>query len=94
MPAKSIHVLISGRVQGVGFRAWTEAEASRLGLSGWVKNRPDGAVEAVFSGPAERIDDMLARCRAGPRFASVGEVRILGDVPEETGPFRIARPPR
>jgi len=91
---KSIRVLITGRVQGVGFRAWTQEKAEALDLSGWVINRPDGDVEAVFCGPAESVDQMLERCREGPPVASVQEVRILGDAPEETGPFRVERPSR
>ena len=64
-------VVLSGRVQGVGFRAWTERTARSLGLSGWVRNRRDGSVEAVFAGPAEIVDDMIGRCRRGPDHARV-----------------------
>jgi acylphosphatase len=84
---KSAHVRISGRVQGVGFRAWTERRANALGLSGWVRNREDGDVEAVFSGPREAVDAMLAECRTGPRHAAVARVEILGSAPIETGHF-------
>lgn len=65
------HVTIRGRVQGVGYRAWTEHEARRRGLAGWVRNRRDGAVEALFSGPEHVVRDMIAACRAGPRSAKV-----------------------
>ena len=60
------HVLIRGRVQGVGYRAWTERTACERGLGGWVRNRRDGAVEAVFMGETAAVDAMLAACRAGP----------------------------
>ncbi len=64
-------VVISGRVQGVGFRAWIERAARSLALSGWVRNRRDGSVEALFAGPAEAVDDMIDRCRRGPTHARV-----------------------
>lgn len=65
------HVFISGRVQGVGYRAWTSAEARRRGLQGWVRNRRDGRVEAVFHGPAEVVNAMLEACGRGPMLARV-----------------------
>jgi acylphosphatase len=68
------HVAIQGRVQGVGYRAWTEYEALRLGLEGWVRNRRDGSVEAVFSGPAETVAAMIGACRQGPPGARVEAV--------------------
>lgn len=76
---KTVHVLIEGRVQGVGYRVWTERVAAGLGLMGWVRNRRDGAVEAVFQGPPERVDDMVARCATGPRAASVSRVEVVGE---------------
>jgi acylphosphatase len=86
---KAVHVLISGLVQGVAYRAWTERRANALGLSGWVRNLADGDVEAVFSGPAETVEAMLAACREGPRHASVEYVDVLGEVQPLTGPFTI-----
>jgi len=74
---RTVRVLIEGRVQGVGFRAWTEQAAAELGLAGWVRNRRGGAVEALFSGPAEDVARMLERCRDGPRAAAVTAVRVL-----------------
>jgi acylphosphatase len=68
---RTVRVRIQGRVQGVGFRYWTEAMASRLGLSGWVRNRRDGSVEAVFSGPSDAVAEMLEFCRQGPPSARV-----------------------
>ncbi len=76
---RTVHVLIHGRVQGVYFRAWTQEQAEQLGLSGWVRNRRDGAVEAVFAGPAEKVDLMLERCRFGPRDAQVAEIEVIQD---------------
>ncbi len=65
---------IFGRVQGVWFRGWTIEEAGRLGLSGWVRNRRDGSVEAVFAGAAEVIETMLERCLEGPPMAAVERI--------------------
>ena len=70
----SLHVVISGRVQGVGFRYSARAEALRLGLCGWVRNRADGCVEAFFEGPKERLEQMLSWCGTGPSWASVAGV--------------------
>lgn len=82
---RSVHVLIEGRVQGVGFRAFVEIAATRLGLSGYVRNRRDAAVEAVFSGPAAAVEEVLAHCRVGPRGARVDRLEILG---EDIGTYR------
>ena len=65
------HVVIRGRVQGVGYRAWTEYTAVSRGLEGWVRNRRDGSVEAVFAGPAQAVEAMVAACRRGPPGAWV-----------------------
>ncbi len=70
-PGKALRVIITGRVQGVFFRVWTRQQAEALGLSGWVRNRFDGSVEAVFSGPAEIVDRMVEKCRQGPPHATV-----------------------
>jgi acylphosphatase len=86
---RSVQVRITGRVQGVSFRVWTERRANALGLSGWVRNLANGDVEAVFSGPAEAVDAMLAACREGPRLARVEKVEIVGDVEPVSGPFTI-----
>jgi acylphosphatase len=64
-------VTMRGRVQGVGFRAFVEFQAIKLDLEGWVRNRRDGSVEAVFSGPAEAVEAMIALCRRGPSAAQV-----------------------
>jgi acylphosphatase len=72
------HVMIRGRVQGVGYRAWTECEALARGLQGWVRNRRDGSVEAAFCGPATTVHDMLEACRRGPASARVDAIEDLG----------------
>jgi acylphosphatase len=70
-------VTIRGRVQGVGFRMWTEREARARRLEGWVRNRRDGSVEAVFAGPAAAIAAMLEACRRGPPSARVNAVDVV-----------------
>jgi acylphosphatase len=74
MAETALRVRIRGRVQGVGYRAWAAWQAETLGLTGWVRNRADGTVEAVFSGPAEAVEDMVGRCATGPRLARVEAV--------------------
>ncbi len=69
------HVTIRGRVQGVGYRAWVEDEATARHLEGWVRNRRDGSVEAVFSGPEDVVSAMIASCRRGPSSARVDAVQ-------------------
>ena len=71
MPKKSVRVVIEGCVQAVWFRAWTTQEAQRRNLRGWVRNRPDGAVEALFSGAVADVDEMIEACRQGPQAAQV-----------------------
>jgi acylphosphatase len=68
------HVVIRGRVQGIGYRAWTEVTALEHGLEGWVRNCRDGSVEAVFSGPESDVAAMIAQCRHGPRGAWVDAI--------------------
>lgn len=70
----TVRTRIHGRVQGVWFRAWTREEASSRGLRGWVRNRLDGTVEAVFAGPEDRVRDMIAACHQGPPAARVEAV--------------------
>ena len=67
-------LLIRGRVQGVGYRAWVEHQARGRGLNGWVRNRRDGSVEAVFEGETSVVADMAASCRQGPVWAQVDDV--------------------
>ena len=76
-------VTIRGRVQGVGYRAWVEHQAVRLGLDGWVRNRRDGSVEALFAGPEDVVAEMIARCRRGPSAAHVDAVAAEQAQPDE-----------
>ena len=69
-----LHVTVRGRVQGVGYRAWVEYQAMASKLEGWVRNRRDGSVEAVFSGPPKAVAEMVALCRHGPPSARVEAV--------------------
>ena len=82
------HVIISGRVQGVWFRGWTMQQASSLGLTGWVRNRRDGTVEAIFQGDAADIDAMLNACWQGPPAASVDDIRVADGVLSNFHNFR------
>jgi acylphosphatase len=81
----AVRVRIAGRVQGVCYRVWAQRNAQALGLSGWVRNVRDGAVEALFSGADVQVFEMLARCRKGPSAAFVEDVAIL----EEGAPAPI-----
>ena len=83
-----VHVLISGTVQGVWFRAWAVQEAQARGLDGWVRNRRDGDVEAVFAGSSARVDDMIAACRSGPPAAEVDQVSVRESADDPGAGFR------
>lgn len=81
---------ITGRVQGVGFRDWMLHEARQLGLSGWVRNRCDGSVEALIAGDEPGVEEMLRRCRGGPRLAVVTAIdETLAEAPAEQGFQRL-----
>ena len=73
---QAVRVRIFGRVQGVWYRGWTQREANRLGLLGWVRNRRDNTVEALFVGPKDDVEMMLRRCNEGPSAAIVDEVDV------------------
>jgi acylphosphatase len=75
MAAVARHVRVTGRVQGVFFRAWTREEAQRLGLTGWVRNCSDGSVEAHLEGERATIDQLIERLRRGPPAARVEDVQ-------------------
>ncbi len=81
----AVAVTIHGRVQGVAFRYWTRREAERLGLSGWVRNEPDGTVSALFAGPSAAVAAMLAACEHGPDAARVTRVLTRPADPAEAG---------
>jgi acylphosphatase len=82
---------ISGRVQMVWFRAWTVGEAENRGIAGWVRNRKDGSVEALFSGEADAVEAMLAACREGPPKADVTDIAIQPAVaPDAPGFHQLA----
>jgi len=87
-PLNVVQVRIYGRVQGVWFRGWTVAEATTLGLRGWVRNRADGSVEALFVGPPVDVETMISKCGDGPPGARVDEVARetpTNKPPEDTG---------
>lgn len=86
---KSVHVVISGRVQGVFYRGWTEERAARLGIAGWVRNRSDGTVEAVFSGPVAAVDRLLVECRQGPPAARVDDIAVAPAEPFAAPGFEV-----
>ena len=69
-----LQVMIRGRVQGVGYRGWVEYQATASGLEGWVRNRHDGSVEALFAGSPQHVAEMVALCRHGPPSAQVDNV--------------------
>ena len=84
------HVLVSGDVQGVFFRSATEAEAESRGVKGWVRNSPDGGVEAVFEGEEEAVKAMVEFCRHGPPHANVTNVDVTWEkFKGEFSDFRI-----
>jgi acylphosphatase len=89
---RAVLVTVTGRVQGVSFRAWTRDEARRLGLGGWVCNESDGSVRALVVGPAAEVDRLVARMQAGPPAAAVAAVtrESFEPVPDVDG-FRILR---
>ena len=87
--SRSILVRISGRVQGVGYRDWTQRKAIDLGLSGWVRNLASGEVEALFSGSAGAVEAMLAACRRGPQLARVNDVKVTETTEAASGPFAV-----
>jgi acylphosphatase len=78
-------VVVRGQVQGVGYRVWVEHQAMALGLEGWVRNKRDGRVEALFSGPEDVVSDMVALCRRGPALARVDTVTEEPASPDALG---------
>ena len=84
------HVVVYGFVQGVGFRFGVERAANSRGVAGWVRNRSDGAVEAVFEGEPEDVEALVEFCRLGPRGAEVGRVDVEEESAEGLVGFRVA----
>ena len=80
---------MQGRVQGVFFRDTTRSRAESVGVSGWVTNRPDGAVEAVFEGEPNAVEQLVAFCRRGPSRAEVGSVEVIDEEPEGLLGFQV-----
>ena len=89
MPRVGRHVRVIGRVQGVFFRAWTAEQAKSLDVSGWVRNRPDGSVEAHLAGEAGLVEQMVDRMRDGPPNAMVSEIQVEKVDPEMATGFRV-----
>jgi acylphosphatase len=89
--AKRVHVFISGQVQGVGFRWFCRDEALRRRLAGFVKNLPDGRVEAAFEGAPAAVDGMVDWCGTGPDYAKVDEVDAREESPAGDRGFVISR---
>lgn len=83
------HVIVSGRVQGVGFRLSLARAAESRGVSGWVRNRPDGTVEAVIEGPADAVESVVRWCELGPRGAVVDAVQAIDESAEGLHGFAI-----
>jgi acylphosphatase len=86
---KRARVRVSGRVQGVFFRAETRDRARSLGIAGWVRNAEDGSVEAIFEGEDEKVESMLAWCRRGPEGAYVDAVDVEWETPGGERDFRV-----
>jgi acylphosphatase len=82
-------VTIRGRVQGVGYRYWVEHQAVGHGLEGWVRNRRDGSVEALFAGPEDVVSNMVASCRRGPSSARVD---AIDERPADADALNLRRP--
>lgn len=80
-------VIVHGRVQGVGFRYTVARAAKSRGVAGWVRNRADGTVEAVFEGATDAVESMVEFCRDGPRGATVEELDVYEEEPEQLAGF-------
>ncbi|BAC91934.1 acylphosphatase [Gloeobacter violaceus] len=85
------HVWVGGKVQGVYFRAATREAAQRQGVAGWVRNLPDGRVEAVFEGPPAAVQRLIDWCRQGPPAAVVEQLRVAYELPEGLTHFEVLR---
>lgn len=85
---RAVRLMVRGRVQGVGFRYFVERTAARFGLAGWVRNRIDGAVEAVAVGEAAAVEAMIEACRRGPSAARVDSLDVLEATEADLAPGR------
>jgi len=83
------HVTITGEVQGVFFRESARRKATEAGVAGWITNRSDGRVEAVFEGPAEAVEDLVEFCREGPTAATVEDIEVQTEEPESLSGFDV-----
>ena len=83
------HLVISGRVQGVGYRYYMQRKARELGIAGWVRNRSDGTVEVVAEGTREAVGELIAWCRDGPPHAHVSGLEIIDEAPIGESAFRV-----
>lgn len=83
------HIHISGRVQGVGFRAFIRREAAVLDITGWAKNLADGRVEVVIEGKKDKISEMIEKLKEGPSFAKVNDLEIEDEKPKNFNDFEI-----
>jgi acylphosphatase len=86
---RAVDVTITGIVQGVFFRARTQEQATRLGVTGWVTNQPDGSVAAHFEGPPGAVDELVAWCRTGPSRAQVDDVLVTDVEPDGATGFGV-----
>ena len=87
--AERAHVVVRGRVQGVSFRVLTRDRARSRGVAGWVRNRPDGAVEAVFEGADEAVESLVAWCGRGPAGAQVESIEVTREAPRGESGFAV-----
>lgn len=81
---KRVRLLVEGRVQGVGYRYHTCAAAAEAGVTGWVRNLPDGRVEVEIEGPEDAVDSVVAWCRRGPAFSHVSGVQVVASEPVDS----------
>ncbi|HLD07571.1 MAG TPA: acylphosphatase [Candidatus Peribacterales bacterium] len=88
---KAIHLIITGQVQAVGFRAFVKHQAMLLGLTGWVKNCEDGTVEVFAEGEEEKLEKLQELCSVGPDEAEVDDVEVTLELPENYTAFEIRR---
>jgi acylphosphatase len=87
---KRAHVIVRGQVQGVFFRAEARDRAASLDLVGWIRNNPDGTVEAVFEGEDERVESIVEWCRGGPALAQVEDVDVSWEQPQGESGFAVS----